>query len=102
MLLFEYNLTLGREFKGNKNGKEQRQFYEVLFIYNVKPNPVYIVNISAGEHHVLALDFDRNVWAWGTNINKQINPFEKQNDFPLPIKIEHKVIKINHSTLIFV
>lgn len=60
--------------------------------------PVYIVSISAGENHVLAMDFDRNVWAWGSNSFNQINPYDNSFSFYYPKKLEHKV-KLNDNIL---
>ena len=78
-------MTLGREKQGI--GKDENRFYQVSFIDPTVPNQeVSIVNISTGESHVLALDYDRNVWAWGKNDLKQINPYSEIKEFTIPVK----------------
>lgn len=47
---------------------------------------ITVYNISAGDEHVLALDFHYNVWAWGSNKYKQIHP-KMKNDFRKPTKL---------------
>jgi alpha-tubulin suppressor-like RCC1 family protein len=46
-----------------------------------------IIAISAGNHHVLALDSNRNVWAWGKNEFGQLGCGGSSNRFtPVLVK----------------
>ena len=92
-LYISFILTLGREKKGV--GVEENEFHQVTFVDPTVPNQeVSIVSISTGESHVLALDYDRNVWAWGKNDSNQINPYVDTKDFPYPVKLQFKVRRI--------
>jgi alpha-tubulin suppressor-like RCC1 family protein len=92
LVLNEFNVSLGRDSVGKLGSKEQRQFAELSFKDSNNANQqIVIVNISSGDFHVLALDYDRNLWAWGNNQLKQINPYNEQKEFMYPTKIEHKV-----------
>ena len=51
------------------------------------PEAVKIVRISSGRHHVLALDQDGEMWAWGKNDSGQLGILGQQ-DSPVPIVIE--------------
>lgn len=85
-------MTLGREPSESLDPKERKKLFQIFFNDPNNPNrPIHIINVSAGDSHVLALDYDRNVWAWGSNQFNQINPYSESKDFLFPIKIEHKV-----------
>jgi len=90
----EFNNTLGREPDESLSNKEKKRFFQIFFKDPINPyRPVHIVNISSGDSHVLALDYDRNVWAWGSNQFNQINPYIDRTEFLFPIKLEYKVMK---------
>lgn len=52
-----------------------------------KKEDVIIYDISAGKDYVLALDKNYQVWAWGSNARKQIDPFNEMKEINKPRKI---------------
>lgn len=75
-----------KEIKGKKKKKE---FEEIKFRFNDKDVFVTIVNISAGEEHVIALDIEKNVWGFGSNKNKQINPYVEEQFFKNFVRLDY-------------
>lgn len=73
----------------DRKGKKIKEFEEVIFRYNDKDILVTIVSISAGEEHVIALDIDRNVWGFGSNKNKQINPYLEEQFFKNFVRLDY-------------
>lgn len=47
-----------------------------------------IVKITAGDRHILALDKNGNLWAWGNNSNKQIGD-GVNGDKSLPVRVQN-------------
>lgn len=71
-------------------GAAQKEFYQVNFKYDSNPNKkVIIVNISAGDIHVLAMDSNRNIWAWGSNKFHQIM-ITKESEYLYPVIVNFK------------
>lgn len=83
---FAYD-TLGRLWACGKNGTPQEQYTVTghglpagQHHYTFTPKPVSvlieaganIVRVSAGLHHVLALDSKGQIWAWGRNANGEL------------------------------
>ena len=63
---------------------------QVIFKNEAHPSKkIIIVNISAGDLHVLALDADKNIWAWGSNKFKQIM-ISKENEYTYPVLVDLK------------
>ena len=50
-----------------------------------------IVAVSAGNYHVLALDKNGNVWAWGDNILGQLGNGDLPNDSKVPVRVKKNV-----------
>ncbi|MCL2456612.1 MAG: hypothetical protein FWD19_03595, partial [Defluviitaleaceae bacterium] len=48
---------------------------------------IFITDVSAGNNHTIALDSDRNVWAWGNNINGQIGDNTTANQRTTPVRV---------------
>lgn len=79
---------LGRDEIGQ--GSLIKDFYQVTFKDETNPSKkIIIINISAGDVHVLALDSQMNVWAWGSNKFKQIM-ISNENEYPYPVLVDLK------------
>lgn len=82
----------GKDFgilKEIKDKKKKKEFEEIKFRFNDKDVFVTIVNISAGEEHVIALDIEKNVWGFGSNKNKQINPYVEEQFFKNFVRLNY-------------
>ena len=56
-------------------GRKIKEFEEIkLKMDNDNNENIMIVNIAAGDNHVILLDIQRNIWGYGCNKYKQINP----------------------------
>ena len=64
----------GKDFINQKEGKKGKSFEEIRFKLMDKEQNITIVSFASGEDHLIALDIDRNVWGWGSNKFKQLNP----------------------------
>ncbi len=79
---------LGRDVMGQ--GNSQKDFYQVMFKNDSNTSKkIIIVNLSAGDLHVLALDADKNIWAWGSNKFKQIM-VSKECEYVYPVLVDLK------------
>lgn len=54
-----------------------------------------IKEIAAGDNHVLALDLDGNVWAWGRNNNSQVGVSAVEVLQPVKLELGAKAVKIS-------
>jgi alpha-tubulin suppressor-like RCC1 family protein len=84
-------MAKGKDFGVMKEhkGKKVKEFEEVNFRWNDKDVLVTIVSISAGEEHVMALDIDKNVWGFGSNKNKQINPLVEEHFYKNFVRLDY-------------
>jgi hypothetical protein len=84
-------MAQGKDFGFVKevNGKKTKEFEEIKFRVTDRDINVTIVSIAAGDEHVIALDFERNVWGWGNNKNKQINPYMDDLFFKRFVRLEY-------------
>jgi hypothetical protein len=82
---------LGRP--STSNDGHNKTFEEVLFFNQSSgeeaeaEKSAMIYNISAGDEHVLALDFHYNVWGWGSNEYLQIDPKKPQTNVKKPVRV---------------
>ena len=82
------DFSIIRDHKGNKF----KEFEEIKFFQSNKELDIVIVNITAGNDHVIALDLDRNIWGWGSNKFKQISPYSEEKLFKYFVKIDYSKI----------
>ena len=88
-------MAKGKDFAIIKehNGMKYKEFEEIKFMHLQNELNVTIVNIAAGDQHVIALDFNRNIWGWGSNKYKQINPYSDEKFFKIFVKIDYTKYK---------
>lgn len=77
---------LGREFS---NTKQKKIFDFVLFIKenDKKKENVIIYDVCAGRDYVLALDNNYQLWGWGSNSKRQLDPNSNVKEFIKPTKL---------------
>lgn len=83
-------MARGKDFsqsKGDK-AKKSKDFEEIKFRVTDRDINITVVSIAAGEEHLIVLDFERNVWGWGNNKNKQINPYSEETFFKRFVRLE--------------
>ena len=76
-------MAKGKYFGVNKevNNKTKKDYEEIKIKKLDQNETVLVVSISAGDNHVILLDIDKNIWGWGSNALKQINPDSNQTFF---------------------
>jgi alpha-tubulin suppressor-like RCC1 family protein len=84
-------MAKGKDFgiKKEQKGKKVKDFEELKFRFNDRDMLVTIVSISAGEEHVMALDIEKNVWGFGSNKNKQINPLADEHFYKNFVRLDY-------------
>lgn len=88
--VWSYGLNANGEL-GTGTKVDNDNLAQVKFGTNAK-----IVEISAGENHVLALDENGIVWAWGNNNYYQLgNNVVSNSSEPIKVDLAEKIVKIS-------
>jgi hypothetical protein len=92
--------TLGRK----ENDREKKKLFEKIDFNELTKDgkeiegELQIFDISAGNDHMLALDMNYSVWAWGKNTYRQVDPKGDGDNKLLPVKLnlpsDAKVVQI--------
>ena len=87
-------MAKGKDFAIVKmyKGKKYKEFEEIKFFHQENLINLTIINIAAGDEHVILLDIDRNIWGWGSNAYKQINPYSEEKFYKKFEKMEYSKI----------